>query len=202
MAIMPRFLAMTIGVIAIVAVHVAHADCEYPIADLDKCPNPTPHLGSDGIFLGERKGCGPGNLTFQEEFSGVSFHPACFAHDECYQECDPTKSASRKSDCDKEFGDSLEKACRDGLRGPRNRGRLNWCLIMATVYHTSTVIVGAPAYKASQEGVCECCRSTRVWCKCNQKCYPNGTSCTAECHGTLGCFDNICRPATSAECPP
>jgi len=201
MTIMFRLFAMIVGIIAMTAVNVAHADCEYPIANLDNCPRPTPHYGSDGINIGERKGCGPGDNPFEEEFAGVSFHPACFAHDECYQECDPTKSASRKSGCDKEFGDSLEKACRDGLSAPLNRGRLNWCLIMANVYHGSVQIMGARAYRVSQEEACECCTGM-VWCKCKQKCYKNGTACASECRASTGCFDNLCRPATATECPP
>jgi hypothetical protein len=58
------------------------------------------------------------------------------------------------------------------------------------------------AYDASQRGVCQCCRTTMLWCKCKQKCFRNTRSCMNECRVSLGCFDNVCRPATPEECPP
>jgi hypothetical protein len=44
------------------------------------------------------------------------------------------------------------------------------------------------------------CSAQKVFCACNGKCYDDGSSCTSECHTTLGCFTGICEPATSDQC--
>jgi len=49
---------------------------------------------------------------------------------------------------------------------------------------------------AATEGSC----GEQLWCPCNGTCYQTATECTSNCHVTLGCFTNICRPALPGEC--
>jgi hypothetical protein len=174
---------------------VAFAECkvEYPPANLADCPNKRPHPGN----MRASNGCGPasGGSRPPQSFGSASFTSACNNHDICYETCN-----TPKANCDIAFGHDLVDTCKAAYAG--SPLRLAACATTAIVYQGAVTYWGADAYEAGQKKDCECCRPVpMVYCGCNHTCYTSASQCTTECHASLGCFTQICGPATPEQCP-
>ena len=184
-----------VGVMEMFGARSAHAACltEYPPANLTDCPNKRPHPGN----VRTSNGCGPEGSAFPlpQGFGSASFTTACNGHDICYETCN-----SPKAGCDSTFGDQMVDTCVATYNGSFLRETA--CIALARLYEAGVSAGGGSAYDAAQKKDCECCRPVpMVYCGCNHKCYTSASLCTTECHGTLGCFSQICGPATAQQCP-
>jgi hypothetical protein len=104
-------------------------------------------------------GCGPEGLpvSFPQGYLSADYVPACNAHDVCYETCN-----ADKSQCDKQFRNSLEDVCLQAYPRPTGdlddqRDRRGVCLARAYAYANAVKNFGQKAYDEAQKVACECC---------------------------------------------
>jgi hypothetical protein len=181
---------------------------QYPAENLNDCPCRREHPG----YMPTSNGCGPSGVLnlpvwalIPNGIAGINWKSACDHHDICYGTCNKSKAA-----CDKALGDEVYIACvstypvSGGAFDPFVELEQAMCNALGNTYVEG--VSGAPgdaAFAAAQKEACECCFpiQSQVYCSCNQTCYDDVTVCLSDCQVTLGCFTDICGPATSGQCP-
>ncbi len=162
-----------------------------PGTEKEKNPNNTPTYN----------GCGPeeGILHFilPQSYGNAPFTPSCNNHDLCYEDCFIDKDT-----CDYNFFEGMVKSCTDTYNASTQILDRGWCCNMGLAYFEAVSQGGGDAWISAQKKACECMPS-QVYCGCNKKCYPTSEvqTCLDECHSNLGCFNQICGPASVDTCP-
>jgi hypothetical protein len=174
---------------------------EYPPANLADCPNKKHHEGHTSTM----NGCGPQSGTgsdwpIPQGFGNAPYFPSCDGHDCCYGGCGNSKAA-----CDLQFLQGLVESCAHAYPNVSDALTGSVCLDMATLFYSAVALGGADAYDSAQKEDCECCHpipAQQIYCGCTHTCYTDPQVCLQHCKATLGCFTDICGPATRQQCPP
>lgn len=125
---------------------------KHPIADLAACANRvrnTSHVCAPN-------GCGGAGswVTPPQSYFGVSFVPACNAHDCCYDRCNASKAG-----CDTDFHTSLTAICNAAFPGTGWAQDLKrgGCISQGDTYYDFVNARGQPFYDQAQRASCDCC---------------------------------------------
>ena len=183
---------------------------QYPVKDLNNCPNKRPHPG----YKPTVNGCGAAGVInlplwalIPDSIGSVNMKPACDDHDRCYGTCN-----SDKQKCDSALGDSIYAACvatyptpiaTNGISiNPFDSFFQGICNALGNTYEQAVSEHGQGAFNDAQKEACECCFPIQyVYCNCNQTCYTDPEVCVNDCQATLGCFTGICGPPAPGQCP-
>lgn len=125
---------------------------KHPIANLADCPNRVPNQA----HTCSPNGCGAAGSWVRppQSYFGVSFVPACNAHDCCYDRCNQSKAV-----CDNNFLSDLSGICNAAFPGTgfAQRIKRGGCLQQADLYYSAVSSYGQGAYDDAQKLSCDCC---------------------------------------------
>lgn len=142
----------------------------YPIVDVDKCPNrvritgynPWDHVngcgGSGGTQVPDNPMYtlhqGDFNYLFRHDPNDGNFLDPCNAHDACYGSCN-----TPKSECDSAFGSRMDSICYNDFGSDiRDAIYLTECLALSLTYEGFVSSpLGITYYNDGQKQACKCC---------------------------------------------
>ncbi len=158
--------------------------------DLARCPDRV----QNPAYPGSANGCGAegGFIQVPDSFFGVTFRPACFAHDRCYDTC-----KSLQADCDQLMTERMWDACK--IAHPAGTLSRAACMGAAVGYFNGVTRFGAAPFEAAQKLACKCCSGTSL-CPSGQACcgtqclLPNQHCCAGQtaCNFGLSCCGSTC----------
>lgn len=125
---------------------------KHPIADLNACANRV----ANANHTCTPNGCGGAGASVNppQSYFGVSFVPACNAHDCCYDKC-----KSSKTGCDTAFQADMVAICNAAFPGTGwgQSIKRGGCTSQAGIYHSFVASKGQQYYDQAQRESCDCC---------------------------------------------